>query len=327
MKRTHAAFSAGMAKGAERQTLDPAALPTGGNWSKMAFDNMAKTLEEAKGALERAEEATYQGILEGVVPVVIPADRIVDELGSDRLDPRGGEETEDYAALADNIRQRGQRVPIRVRPQDPDWRPDPRHPRDTEGCTFMLQSGRRRLAVCRDIGLDPIAFLSFTKTENAEIEDLHERFFENATRKNLTAVEKLYSMGLIASKTPDLHQAQIAEILGTSPAQISRGLAVVEFFERLNHDLDITHATRDEIDTAIKRYREEDRTEAPSAARKRDYRSRIRAALPFRQRQLKQGEAKLRIDGQGRRVLSLCHANLDDSTIEDLIALIDRDGS
>lgn len=325
MSRKHNAFAAGIKQAEGKKAVDPSKLHMGGNWSKLAFDQMEQRLQEVNGALARAEEATYQGILEGVVPVTVPVDQIIDDMGSDRFEPEAGDDTESLESLIDNIRQRGLRTPLRVRPKNPDWRPSPTAPRDMGDNVFLLQSGRRRLAACRHLGVDPIVFLSFADPQDAVLDDLHERFFENATRKNLTAVEKLYSIGLIAERTAETTQAQIAEMLGTSAAQVSRGVAVVKYFDQLQKDLDIAHATRDEIDAALKKYRDKDRTHTPDAARKHEARSKARASLPFRTRNLKHGQARLGIDGDGRRVLTLRDSRLDDARIDRILSMLEDD--
>jgi ParB/RepB/Spo0J family partition protein len=250
-------------------------------------------------------------------------DRIEDEIGSDRLAPRQGAETESLDALIANIRDRGLRTPLRVRPRDPGWRPDPDHPRNTGDQLFVLQSGRRRLAACRELGIDPVAFLSFVAPDAQRLDDLQERFFENATRKNLSTVEKLYSIGLIARETPGITQAQIADFIGTSVAQVSRGLAVVTHFGRLKAELDLNGVTRDEIDAALKRIRDED---APTqeAQRKRAERARNTPRLPFKTRSLSNGQARLRMDKTGMRILTLRGAMLDDERIARIIDVLDE---
>lgn len=325
MSRKRQAFADGMAQADITPPVDTTTLRPGGNWSRMAFEEMDKRLKEAGSALERAEEASYQGILEGVVPISIPRGQIIDEIGSDRFTSEVEGDTESLSALIDNIRRRGLRTPLRVRPKNPDWRPRPSSPRDVGDEVFILQSGRRRLEACRHLGIDPFVFLSFVDAQDAYTEDLHERFFENATRKNLTAIEKLYSIGLIAKETIGTSQAQIAEIIGTSTSQVSRGLAVVEYFPKLKVDLDLEHVSRDDIDAVLKIYREADaKSEVnPKSVQKRTLRSQKKASLPFRKRQLKQGEAKLRIDGEGRRVLTLTDARLDDARIDKILSLLE----
>lgn len=323
MSRKKQAFAEGMMQASEAPPVNTAGLRPGGNWSRMAFEQMEKRLEEAGSALERAEEVSYQGILEGIVPISIPRDQILDEMGSDRFSPEEEEDTEGFAALVENIRTRGLRTPLRVRPKDPEWKPNPASPRDVKDQVFLLQSGRRRLRACHKLGIDPFVFLSFVDTEDAHIEDLHERFFENAIRKNLTAAEKLYSIGLIAQETTGASQSQIAEIIGTSTAQVSRGLAVVEYFSRLEKDLDLAHATRDEIDAALKLYRDKGGQKNPRTSQRRAQRSKQKASLPFRHRQLERGEAKLRVDGEGRRVLTLSDHRLDDDRIEKILRILE----
>lgn len=80
-------------------------------------------------------------------------------------------------------------------------------------------------------------------------------FSKNAARKNLSLIEKLYSIGLLARDMGDMTQAAISEAIGVNQPYISRGLAVVEYFERLQQDINLAEATARDIDSALKSYR------------------------------------------------------------------------
>jgi len=326
--RMATAFSAGAAETARAPKPDIKELPSGGNWSRLALQDMKDDLEVTREELGHAHQLQLDGILGGTIPLSIPTDQIEDIIGSDRIVEAPEEEIDpsSYAALVDNIRKRGQRTPIRVRPTDPDWRPNPDSPRDIAGQTFALQSGRRRLMACRELGIPCMAFLSFTEGGEERLDDLHERFFENVARKDLTLVEKLYSIGLIARETKDATQSQIAEILGVGIAQVSRGLALVQHFDRLRGDIDLARATRDEIDCQLKKYRE--KADTPDAVRKRVTRATSRdgsrTALPFDKVETGFGTLRLRQKGK-RRELVLSGPHLDDSHIAEIVRRLRAD--
>lgn len=323
---------AGMNRADERKENPPAPPPKGsGNWSKMARESMEKSLLETREALGLARETLASGIKQGLIPIEIPEGQIIDEVGTDRIleadDAEDGADS--FASLLENIRTRGLRVPLRVRPTDPEWEIDPANPRDIEGQTFAVQSGRRRLAACRQLGIAPTAFLTFPKGD-LNTADLEERFFENAARKNLSLIEKLYSIGLIASNMEDMSQAKIAEIIGVNAPYVSRGLAVVEYFDRLKEDLDLKSASAREIDEALKGYRgEAPKSDLPSTERSRAQRARNASDenLPFRKQVIGKTHLSLKNNTKGERVLSLRGQDLNDETIQKILDLIKQDSN
>ena len=190
--RSANAFRRGAADAEEAHSAPVSARPANNAWSRSAQAGLTDRLHEARQEAEQARQAIYEGILEGTVPLRVPTDLIEDAVGSDRF---GGEEPNDptdagdsarsaaedaeeagLAALRENIRARGQRMPIRIRPLDSAWRPDPTNPRDLGGQRFAVQSGRRRLQVCRELGIDVLAGLSFVPAGMERLDDLHERF-------------------------------------------------------------------------------------------------------------------------------------------------------
>ena len=340
--RSANAFRRGAADAEEARSAPVSARPANNAWSRSAQAGLTDRLHEARQEAEQARQAIYEGILEGTVPLRVPTDLIEDAVGSDRF---GGEEPNDptdagdsarsaaedaeeagLAALRENIRARGQRMPIRIRPLDSAWRPDPTNPRDLGDQRFAVQSGRRRLQVCRELGIDVLAGLSFVPAGMERLDDLHERFFENTVRKRLTAFERLLSIGLIANETAGATQAQMAEILGVSTASLSRGLAVLMYREALTANLDPAHATRAEIDGALKAIRTAERSDDPEARRSRERRARSRASktLPFRSRELPIGMLRLHERRDGRRVLTLEGAMLDDARIMQIVQMFER---
>ena len=300
---------------------------TAGNWSRQAMRQMDANLEEARAEAERANELVYQGIMDGTIAIRIPISAIEDLVGTDRIAPTdtdGGEES--YASLVENIRQRGLRQPIRVRCTDHNWRPDRVFPRDVTGLRFVLQSGRRRLKALAELGRDPLCFLSFVDEQSARRQDLEERFFENVVRKNLTSFERLYSIGLIAKETPGATQSQIGEIIGVSISSVSRGLAVVEFRDQLAGELDLSKASIESIDAALKKIRGRHESGNPEAVRSRERRKDggVSGPLPFRKRNLPIGAVRLRSSSTGGRVLTIDGADLSDERINAIMSLLEK---
>ncbi len=287
---------------------------------------MEKSLQETREMLGLAQETLRSGIMRGVVPIEVPAEQIIDEVGTDRIldlpDDEG--DAQSLRSLVDNIRTRGQRVPIRLRPQDPEWQPSQEAPRDVGGAIFVLQSGRRRLAACLELGIAPRAFISLDEGD-ARINDLKERFFENAARKNLSLIEKLYSIGLLARDMGDMTQAAISEAIGVNQPYISRGLAVVEYFERLQQDINLAEATARDIDSALKSYRTAPAQVDPLAGERETpaLKEKIEgASLPFSKRKIGNSRITLKTNARGERILSLRSAALDNPTIEKILDLL-----
>ena len=124
-----------------------------------------------------------------------------------------------------------------MRPKNPDWQPDHDRPLDTAD-QFIIQSGRRRLAACRQLDRKVVAVLSTVEGE-AALADLEERFHENTMRKNLSGFEELLSVGLIADALGDLSQHEIAQRLSVSQNDVSLGRACVELHDRIIAEIDI----------------------------------------------------------------------------------------
>ncbi len=327
MSKTANAFAMGMDRGRKKADLqvEPPEKRSGGNWSRMAISEMERSLRETREMHAVVQQSLIDGILQGTIPLEIPVEQIEDEVGSDRIldTPDNEEDAGSFASLVENIRTRGLRTPLRVRPKDPNWKPSEDNPREVDGAAFVLQSGRRRLAACRELGIVPRAFLSL-EPGDARHNDLQERFFENAARKNLTLVEKLYSIGLLASDLSDMSQRKIAEALGVGQAYVSRGISVVEYFERLSSDLDLAQATSRDIDDKLKDYRSnEPKADSAEAKRKRKERKAAQGApLPFRKRTVGPAQVSLKSNAAGERILALKGKDLGDDLIEKILDVI-----
>jgi ParB-like chromosome segregation protein Spo0J len=292
--------------------------PVGGAWSRQGFATLERNLIATRQDLEAAHRLFVDGVLAGTLPIPVPAEQIDDLVGSDRVASGDAAEDPEFQLLVENIRSRGLRTPLRLRPLDPDWRPDPEDPRNVDGQRFALQSGRRRLAACRQLGIVPFAYLSFEPGGQGELSDLHERYFENVVRKDLKPLEKFYSIGLIAAQMPEMPQTSLAGILGVPQANISRGVRVLKHFEALRGVLDADAGWSD-IDRAMKRLAA---PEAPEAAPS----SRVLQplSLPFRNRTVGRTRVRLTQRDDGSRLMTLSSPALDDTTIARIMAVLAR---
>ena len=193
---------------------------------------LRQELDESHELLRAHQTAQETAAAQGWILLSLDASQIVDEVKSDRKQELGSEE--DYQTLRDDIEKRGQRTPIRVRPADPDWTPDPIAPnRSIE--QFFLQSGRRRLAVCRELGVPVLAIVTAVTPENtdARLDDLIERFAENTIRADLTGFEQYLSIGEVASHLKGWTQSAVANLLGTKREEVSVAQSVWEYEDDL----------------------------------------------------------------------------------------------
>jgi len=205
----------------------------GGMWGGTAMNMLRQRLEDTRATIS-------DGILNGTVAIELMAAQIEDPTGSDRAE--GWENDPEFKSLMDNIARRGQTQAIRVRPVDPNWEPDSDHPLDTAD-RFIIQSGRRRLAACRQLNRKVVAVIATVEGE-AALADLEERFHENTMRKNLSGFEELLSVGLIADALGDLSQQEIAQRLSVSQNDVSLGRACLEMHDQIIAEVDITNTPK-----------------------------------------------------------------------------------
>ncbi|MGH1579160.1 ParB N-terminal domain-containing protein [Planktotalea sp.] len=218
----------------EEEITAPAAKPAmGGMWAGSAMNLLKQRIDDTHGSL-------VSGLLNGTVALSLDPEQVVDTAGSDRFG--AWNDDEDFEALKANISRRGQTQPIRVRPLLSDWMPDAERPLETEAL-FTVQSGRRRLEACRQLGLPVLAILS-TEKGNLALADLEERFHENTMRKNLSGFEELLSVGLLAESLSDLTQEEVAERLSVSQGDVSLGLACVSLREKIEAEVDIANTPK-----------------------------------------------------------------------------------
>lgn len=194
--------------------------------------NLREELEVTKAELEEARKkldlkATLLSddpnfavfVRPGVFLIDVEPNQIIDEVGSDRTVETG--DREKFEKLRDDISQRTQTTPIRVRPRDPNWTPD------EAGSEFLLQSGRRRLQACKDLNLKVLALVTaVTNEDDLHLEDLLERFQENSMREDLSGFERYISIGEIAACLEDLDQDGVGEKIGVNRTEVSVGTSV-----------------------------------------------------------------------------------------------------
>lgn len=254
---------------AQRRKLDPGSIdePTadlqhtpassiGGMWGGSAMNLLKQRIDDTRGSL-------VQGLLNGTVALSLSPSQIKDTIGSDRV--TNWLDDESFEALLANIERRGQKQPIRVRPSDQSWMPDTEEPLRTSS-EFFIQSGRRRLEVCRRLNRPVLALIS-TEEGDAALADLEERFHENTMRQELNAFEELLSIGLIAESLKDLTQAEIGARLKASQNDISLGLSCIEYREEILRQVDVGSTPKRAYRTIIPKLR---RGHEPIAENRRD---------------------------------------------------------
>lgn len=187
----------------------------------------------ANGTAAAIQERLRDQIKKGQLSVHLLPEQVKESVGSDRVGE--WEKDEAFEILRENIRVRGQTQPIRVRPVDPEWEPGDDDPMVIpKSAEFFVQSGRRRLAACRELGIKVLAVIASdvgilseygeTPEKRAELSDLEERFVENTIRQSLSQLERMLSIGQIAERLKDeerLKQVGIAERLGVKQSDVS----------------------------------------------------------------------------------------------------------
>lgn len=200
----------------------------GGMWAGSAVNMLKQRVEDANGSL-------HAGVMAGTVVIELDPAQILDAVGTDRV--VDWEKEEAFTQLVANIERRGQTQPIRVRPKEKDWQADPANPLETID-EFIVQSGRRRLAACRQLEIKVKAIVA-TEEGDVLLADLEERFHENTMRQNLNGFEELLSIGTIARWMQDMTQSEIAERLGVAQGDVSLGLAVETFRDEIKNQVDV----------------------------------------------------------------------------------------
>ena len=201
----------------------------GGLWKGSATNLLKQRIDEANRSIA-------DGILNGTVVIKLDPEQIEDEVGSDRVVDWTGDE--EFRRLHRLIERQGQKAPIRVRPRDPDWVPETEELLEPKA-RFVVQSGRRRIEVCRRLKFKVMALVS-TEMGDAILADLEERFHENTARASLNPFEELLSIGHIAQRRGDLTQSEVADHLQVPQGDVSLGLSCVELMDEILKAVDVT---------------------------------------------------------------------------------------
>ncbi len=205
----------------------------GGMWGGTAMNLLKERLKDTRDNIA-------QGVMSGTLALELEPSQIRDDVGSDRLSE--WLEEPEFKALVENIKRRGQTQAIRVRPADTDWQPMSDTPLQTSS-EFVIQSGRRRLAACRMLGIKVKAVVA-TDQGDQDLADLEERFHENTMRKNLSGFEELLSVGLIADALGYLSQSEIADRLSVSQNDVSLGRSCMELHDKIVKQIDINNTPK-----------------------------------------------------------------------------------
>lgn len=202
----------------------------------------AGALSDAGQVLQTERKQIVERILAGRHELRIHPSQIVDVIGSDRREDWRDQEA--FLKLKESIAQNGQDTPIHVWPADPDWRPDEREPENVEGIKFHLIVGRRRHAVLAELG-QPVRALLVPQegrgSREEQFETLFMRFRENEERENLSAFERLVSIGEMFEKLQDaapdgkLSATDFAKRVGVHNSAVSRGRAVFVAKDEILH--------------------------------------------------------------------------------------------
>lgn len=202
----------------------------------------AGALSDAEQILQTERRQIVDRILSGRQELRIDPAQVVDVIGTDRRDDWRDQEA--FTALKESIAKNGQDTPIHVWPADPNWRPDEREPENVDGVEFHLIVGRRRHAILEDIGRPVRALLvpqSQRGSRDEQFEMLFMRFRENEERENLSAFERLVSIGEMFERLQDAMQDQklsateFSNRVGIHNSAVSRGRAVFTAKDQILH--------------------------------------------------------------------------------------------
>lgn len=194
----------------------------------------AGAVAQAQAGLDEAREKLAEDILEGSHVIEIDPEFLLDPIGSDRRDD--WMEQEDFRSFVDSIRENGQDMPVLVWPEDPSWRPDDIDPENLERVQFLLLAGRRRREAARKLGQPVravIASQAGRDTAEAKFNMLVLRFRENDEREDLSAFERLLSIGqmydeLASSSDTKIKAKDFADRIGVHESIVSRARAVLD---------------------------------------------------------------------------------------------------
>lgn len=290
----------------------------------------AGALSDAEQILQTERKQVVDRILSGRHELRIDPSQINDVIGTDRRDDWRDQEA--FKALKESIAKNGQDTPIHVWPADPNWRPDEREPEDVEGVKFHLIVGRRRHAILEELGVPVRALLvpqSQRGTKEEQFEMLFMRFRENEERENLSAFERLVSIGEMFEHLQDTTQekrlsaTEFSKRVGVHNSAVSRGRAVFAAKDQILHTCknayDLSHRDLEKVLVGLSGKADGTAKKKPAKAKKFIVQRRI-------------GSRKLSVTGQGGRLsVAATGLALDEDVLNglgDVIAeYLDKHGS
>lgn len=184
---------------AEKSSEEAAATPTETTQAQLRGAGSAwkaGALAQSQAAVEQGRAQLSEDVLSGRHELQLSPGQVNDPLGSDRRQDWMDQEA--FQSLLLSIKANGQDTPILVWPEDPDWTPDPLDPTAVTDVPFIMLTGRRRHAAAKQLGLQLRAILAppeMRVAANAQFEMLFLRFRENEAREDLSAFERLLSIG------------------------------------------------------------------------------------------------------------------------------------
>lgn len=277
----------------------------------------AGALSDAGQILKSERQLVVDRIMSGQQELQLSADQIIDKLGTDRREDWRDQES--FQKTKTSIENNGQDTPIQVWPADPDWRPDEREPTNVEGVKFELIVGRRRTAILEALGQPIRAILGPQKrrgTNEEQFELLFMRFRENEERENLSAFERLVSIGEmfegLQSANPDdkLTANAFAQRVGVHESVVSRGRAVFSAKEQILHACkNVYSLSHRELEKVLNDLSDK----APSKSKKKPSKPQKLVV------QRKVGTKKLSLTGQGGKLsVNASGMSMDKETLEGL---------
>lgn len=288
---------------ATEQPINATSDPVGGVKPRLGGSGSAwkaGALSDAGQLLQAERAQVVDRILSGRHELRIDPSQIIDVIGTDRREDWRDQAA--FEALKDSIAKNGQDTPIHVWPADPSWRPDEREPENVEGVTFHLIVGRRRHAILETLGQPVRALLvpqSHRGSDEEQFEMLFMRFRENEERENLSAFERLVSIGEMFERLQDaqtdgrLSATGFAKRVGLHNSAVSRGRAVFAAKNQILHTCknvyELSHRDLEKVLTDLSGKGAKPKTKTPNKPKKVTV-------------QRKVGSKKLSVIGQGGRL-------------------------
>ena len=260
----------------------------------------AGALSDAEQILQAERTQVVERILSGRQEIRIDPSQIIDVIGTDRREDWRDQEA--FESLKDSIAKNGQDTPIHVWPAESNWRPDDREPENVEGVKFQLIVGRRRHAILQALG-QPVRALLVPQSQRGSKEEQFEmlfmRFRENEERENLSAFERLVSIGEMFVQLQGtisdgkLSATEFSKRVGVHNSAVSRGRAVFAAKDQILHTCknvyDLSHRDLEKVLNDLSGKSEKSANKKPTKPRKLTVKRNI-------------GSRSLSVTGQGGRL-------------------------